>query len=237
MYTWSSMQLLTVGLGIKKNTVHGNNDPRTHSSSRTSRTAFRHIIFLLLFLPLCCCCFRLVFLFSMLSLGAFVDVLLIFSCPTDHASDWQPRIVRRMVEALLYQLVSRAPTRSHTHICRQGAALAGTQQLRSQGPVPAHAHCAEGVSRLEGREGANGDRSGDGNEGSRGNENGKKNDNVGRWEEKSSSIRHTRKKNRVEDQALQVRTWHHMLCYAMLCYAMLCYAILYYTILYTILYM
>ena len=34
--------------------------------------------------------------------------------------------------------------RSRHHLCRQGVALAGTRQLRSQGPVPVHAHRTEG---------------------------------------------------------------------------------------------
>ena len=34
--------------------------------------------------------------------------------------------------------------------------LAGTRQLRSQGSVSVHAHCTEGVTGSEGREGANG---------------------------------------------------------------------------------
>ena len=38
----------------------------------------------------------------------------------------------------------------HTH-----TQLAGTRQLRSQGPVSVHAHCTEGVIMSEGREGAN----------------------------------------------------------------------------------
>ena len=43
------------------------------------------------------------------------------------------------------------------HPCRQGVALAGTRQLRSQGPVSIHAHCTEGIIRFEGREGASRD--------------------------------------------------------------------------------
>ena len=35
-------------------------------------------------------------------------------------------------------------------------ALAGTRQLRSQGPVFVHAYCTAEVTRSEGREGANG---------------------------------------------------------------------------------
>ena len=38
----------------------------------------------------------------------------------------------------------------------QGMALAGTRQLRSQGPVCIHTHRTEGVIRCEGREDANG---------------------------------------------------------------------------------
>ena len=43
--------------------------------------------------------FRYVFLFC--SLWSFVDVPLIFFCPTDHGPDWQPRILlgTSMVEA------------------------------------------------------------------------------------------------------------------------------------------
>ena len=50
-------------------------------------------------------------------------------------------------------------------------ALAGTLQLRSQGPVFVHAHCIEGVTGLGGREGTsgvgggNGDVNGDGDGG------------------------------------------------------------------------
>ena len=33
------------------------------------------------------------------------------------------------------------------HLCRQGVALAGIRQLRSQGPVSAHAHRNEGINR------------------------------------------------------------------------------------------
>ena len=41
------------------------------------------------------------------------------------------------------------------YLCRQGVALASTRQLRSQGSAPVQAHCTEGVTRFEGREGAN----------------------------------------------------------------------------------
>ena len=40
--------------------------------------------------------------------------------------------------------------------CKQGVVLAGTRQLRSQGPVSVHAYRTEGVIGSEGREGANG---------------------------------------------------------------------------------
>ena len=38
------------------------------------------------------------------------------------------------------------------YLCRQGVALAGTQQLRLQGPVPVYVHCTEGLPRSEGQE-------------------------------------------------------------------------------------
>ena len=44
----------------------------------------------------------------------------------------------------------------HHHLCRQEVALAGTRQLRSQGPMSVHAHCTERVIGSEGPEGANG---------------------------------------------------------------------------------
>ena len=46
--------------------------------------------------------------------------------------------------------------RTRHHLCRQGVALAGTQQLRSKGAVSVHAHRTEGVTESEAREGANG---------------------------------------------------------------------------------
>ena len=39
---------------------------------------------------------------------------------------------------------------------RQEKALAGTRQLRSQGPVSVHAHCTEEITESEGQEGASG---------------------------------------------------------------------------------
>ena len=40
------------------------------------------------------------------------------------------------------------------HPCSQGVTLAGTLQLRSQGPVSVNAHRAEGLTGFEGLEGA-----------------------------------------------------------------------------------
>ena len=62
------------------------------------------------------------------------------------------RIRRRfsfvLQKALLY--------RTRHHLCRQGVALAGTRQLRLQGPVSVQGHCTEGATESEGREAANG---------------------------------------------------------------------------------
>ena len=52
--------------------------------------------------------------------------------------------------------------RTRHHICRQGVAITGIRQLRSQGLVPVHVHRTEGVTRSEGREGSNGVGNGDG---------------------------------------------------------------------------
>ena len=49
---------------------------------------------------------------------------------------------------------------AHHHLSRQKVALTGTRQLRSQSPVSVHTHFTEGVTRSEGREGANGARNG-----------------------------------------------------------------------------
>ena len=45
--------------------------------------------------------------------------------------------------------------RTRYHLCKQGVALPGTRQLRSQGLVPVYAHRTEGVTVSRGREGAN----------------------------------------------------------------------------------
>ena len=57
---------------------------------------FLGMYFVLLFLSFC----RFLFCFHALVEAFFVvDVPLIFSCPTDHVPDWQPRILLGMVEA------------------------------------------------------------------------------------------------------------------------------------------
>ena len=45
--------------------------------------------------------------------------------------------------------------RTRYHLCKQGIALPGTRQLRSQGPVSVYAHRTEGITVSRGREGAN----------------------------------------------------------------------------------
>ena len=63
--------------------------------------------------------------------------------------------------------------RTRHHLCRQGVALAGTRQLRSQGLASVYyAHRTEGVTGSEGREGSNGVRSGIGVGGRNGDGNG-----------------------------------------------------------------
>ena len=89
--------------------------------------------------------------------------------------------LRRRFSFVLQQALS---FRTRHHLCKQGAALAGTRQLYSQGPVSARAHCTEGVSRFEGQGGANG-------EPRRGR--GRKREWRGKGEEESSVIRHIRK--------------------------------------------
>ena len=68
--------------------------------------------------------------------------------------------LRRRFSFVLQQAISFG---TRYLLCRYGVALAGTQQLRSQGPVPVHAHCADGRTGSEGREKANRDGHGDGN--------------------------------------------------------------------------
>ena len=57
--------------------------------------------------------------------------------------------LRRRFSFVLQQALS---LRTRRHIFRQGAALAITRQLNSQGPVSVHAHRTEGVTGSEGRE-------------------------------------------------------------------------------------
>ena len=61
--------------------------------------------------------------------------------------------LRRRFSFVLQQALS---FRTRHHLCRQGVALASTQQLRSQNPVYLHAHRTEGVTESKGREEANG---------------------------------------------------------------------------------
>ena len=67
--------------------------------------------------------------------------------------------------------------RTHHHLCKQGVALAGTRYFRSLGPVLVYAHRTEGVTRSDGREGANGIGGGIGVEGGNGDGNGDGDDN------------------------------------------------------------
>ena len=60
--------------------------------------------------------------------------------------------LRRRFSCVLQQALSFS---THNHLCRQGEALAGTRQLRSQGPVSVHAHCTEEVIGSEVHKGAN----------------------------------------------------------------------------------
>ena len=67
------------------------------SLSNAPRLSFSGLcIMLFLFLSLCR---FFVFVFFFCSHWSLVDVPLIFFCPADHVSDWQPRILLGMVEA------------------------------------------------------------------------------------------------------------------------------------------
>ena len=66
------------------------------SLSNAPRLSFSGLC-ILLFLFLSLCRFLRVFFFC--SHWSLVDVPLIFFCPADHVSDWQPRILLGMVEA------------------------------------------------------------------------------------------------------------------------------------------
>ena len=76
--------------------------------------------------------------------------------------------LRRRLSFVLEQTIL---SRMHHHLCKQGETLAGTRQLRSQGPESIHAHWTERVTGFEGQEGTNraggrigvGGRNGDGN--------------------------------------------------------------------------
>ena len=61
------------------------------------------------------------------------------------------RLRRRFSFVLQHALLFR----THYHPCKQGVALPGTRQLRSQLPVYVHAHRTEGVTESRGREGGN----------------------------------------------------------------------------------
>ena len=61
--------------------------------------------------------------------------------------------LRRQFSFILQQSLSFWTCR---HLCRQGVVLTDTRQPRSQGPVSVHAHCTEGLTVSEGREGASG---------------------------------------------------------------------------------
>ena len=86
------------------------------------------------------------------------------------------------------------------HLCKQGVVLAGTRQLRSQGPVSVHAYCTDEVSRSEGRERANGIGGGNGVGGVDGDVNGDR-DEDGAGTGKVEAIERTQVGNGDEDGA------------------------------------
>ena len=61
--------------------------------------------------------------------------------------------LRRRFSFVLQQVLS---FRTRHHLCRQGVALASTQQPPSQGPASVQAHRTRGVTEFDGQEGANG---------------------------------------------------------------------------------
>ena len=65
------------------------------------------------------------------------------------AEGTQVACLQRRFSFVLQQALSFRPRH---HLCRQGGALAGTRQLRSQGPVSVHACCNDGVTSFEGWE-------------------------------------------------------------------------------------
>ena len=64
--------------------------------------------------------------------------------------------VARLRPRFSFVLQQALSFRTRHHLCRQGVALASTQQLRSQGLVSVQAHHTVGVTGFEGQEGANG---------------------------------------------------------------------------------
>ena len=71
--------------------------------------------------------------------------------------------VARLRRRFSFTLQQKLSFRTRHHPCRQGLALQDTRELCSQNPDYVHAHCTEGATRYEGREGANWDREGNGN--------------------------------------------------------------------------
>ena len=71
--------------------------------------------------------------------------------PQHLAQETEVARLRRRFSVLQQALLIR----TRYHLCKQGVALPGTRQLRSQGPVSVHAHRTEGVTESRGREGAN----------------------------------------------------------------------------------
>ena len=84
-----------------------------------------------------------------------------------HSNESQ-HLAERKEEACLrrrFYFVFHQALSFHTrhNLCRQGVALAGTRQLRSQGPVSVRVYRTDGVTGSGGREGAHGGGNGDGN--------------------------------------------------------------------------
>ena len=64
--------------------------------------------------------------------------------------------VARLWRRFSFVLQQALSFRTRHHLCRQGVALASTQQPHSQDPASAQAHCTGGVTGSGGQEGANG---------------------------------------------------------------------------------
>ena len=62
----------------------------------------------------------------------------------------------RLRRRFSFVLQQKLLLRTRHHLCRQGVALASTQQPRSQGPASVQPHRTGGVTESEGQEGANG---------------------------------------------------------------------------------